>query len=110
MNKENLLIEIETIDIKKIEKDLEALTNDYQITEQRNLDGNLPYYVVLFGASLKILVDILDYFIKFDDLVGKIKRIKTEDKTLSNITVKELKELIDYYAEKSKSSITKSEE
>lgn len=104
MKEHNFLIEIETNQIDQIENDLKKITKEFQIAEQKNLDGNLPMYVVFFGASLKLMIDLLDYFLKFDTLVGKIRKIKTEDKTITDITYKELKELIDYYISEKESN------
>lgn len=98
----DLIIESESSleDILKAELPHDEI--QFSSTEQRNMDGTLPTYILIAVTTLDIILKVLDIFLKSSEARDKLKSVSVNETKLGDITINELKKLIDYYKKKKK--------
>lgn len=82
---------------EQIKAQLGDFSNEILITEQNNLDGNIPEILLFFIAGLDVVLKVLEIILKSDELRNKIQKVSIDDKKLSEFTREDIKKLIDYY-------------
>lgn len=102
MQQFDLIIESETPIEASLKVELPKDNVEFSSTEQRNMDGTLPTYILIAVTTLDIILKVLDIFLKSSDVRDKLKSVSINETKLSDITIEELKKMIDYYKKKKK--------